>query len=180
MRIVSGILRGRQINPPSGFDARPTTDFAKEALFNILNNHFDFEECCALDLFAGSGNISYEFISRACKSVTAVEIHAKYASFIERTAASFHITSLQVLKADAYRYLQHCTRRFNIIFADPPYSSGRYEEIHRFVFQNNLLMPDGVLILEHNKDVDLRDLKYFEQTKKYAGVMFSFFWNMGE
>ncbi|MBP7462820.1 MAG: 16S rRNA (guanine(966)-N(2))-methyltransferase RsmD [Bacteroidales bacterium] len=175
MRIVSGILRGRQINPPPGFDARPTTDFAKESLFNILNNHFDFEDCDALDLFAGSGNIGFELYSRGCKSVSSVEMNPKYVQFIENCIKNFDCAGMQVIKADAYRYLKTTPRKFDIIFADPPYSKARYDNIHQAVFEKEILKTGGLLILEHNNDVDLSHLAYYRETRKYAGVQFSFF-----
>lgn len=175
MRIVSGILRGRKINPPSGFHARPTTDFAKESLFNILNNRFDFDECEALDLFAGSGNISLELYSRGCKSVCSVELNEKYTNFINKCISDFGCTGVQVIKADAYRYLKSTARKFDIIFADPPFDEAKYEAIYQSVFEKKMLKANGILIMEHNKNADLTHLHGYEETRKYAGVDFSFF-----
>ncbi|NLA24758.1 MAG: 16S rRNA (guanine(966)-N(2))-methyltransferase RsmD [Bacteroidales bacterium] len=178
MRIVSGILRGRQINPPSSFNSRPTTDYAKESLFNILNSRYDFSDCDVLDLFAGTGSISFEFCSRESKSVTAVELNAKMHNFIKTTAQNFKCQNFFSVKADALRYLKSTSHKYDIIFADPPYQSDKYEEIHELCFSRELLKPDGVLILEHDKSLDLSKLKNFEEYRKYAGVFLSFFYNI--
>ena len=121
MRIVSGKYRGRAINPPKNLRARPTTDFAKENLFNVLGNLLDFEECDVLDLFAGTGSISYEFASRGARSVTAVEINAVHHDFIRRTAALLGIENFYPVKANVFLYLKSCAKQFDVIFSDAPY-----------------------------------------------------------
>ena len=126
MRIVSGKYRGRAINPPKNLRARPTTDFAKENLFNVLGNLLDFEECDVLDLFAGTGSISYEFASRGARSVTAVEINAVHHDFIRRTAALLGIENFYPVKANVFLYLKSCAKQFDVIFSDAPYDLVKY------------------------------------------------------
>lgn len=176
MRIVAGILKGRHIEPPKSFDARPTTDFAKEGLFNVLNNYFNFESVRALDLFAGSGNISFELFSRGCSDITAIEINDKYVKSIISYAARFDCNSIQVLKTDVYGFLKHCRQTYDIIFADPPYQEANYQLINELVFSNQLLRENGWLIMEHSRDTDLSKLQNFKQLRKYAGVNFSVFY----
>lgn len=151
MRIVSGKYKGRTINPPRNLRARPTTDFAKENLFNVLTNLVDFEECDVLDLFSGTGSISYEFASRGARSVTSVEINAVHYNFIRQTASQLGIDNLHPVKANVFLYLKSCTKQFDIIFSDAPYDLEGSEEVIRDVFDRDLLRPDGLLIFEHSK-----------------------------
>lgn len=175
MRIVSGKYRGRTINPPRNLRARPTTDFAKENLFNVLNNLVDFEECDVLDLFAGTGSISYEFASRGAKSVTSVEINPVHYNFIRETARQLGITNLHPVKANVFLYLKSCPKKFDVIFSDAPYDLEGSEEVIREVFARDLLQPDGLLIFEHSKKMDFSQYEGFWQLRSYGSVQFSFF-----
>lgn len=175
MRIVGGTHRGRIITPPSNLRARPTTDFAKENLFNVLSNLVDFEECDVLDLFAGTGSISYEFASRGAKSVTAVEINGVHQNFIKQTAAKFGFSNLTAVKANAFLYLKSCPRQFDVVFSDAPYDLKGSEEIVGLVFSNDILKEGGLLIFEHSKECDLSGHPRLVQTRNYGSVQFSFF-----
>lgn len=175
MRIISGKLKGRIFNPPKYFRARPTTDFAKENLFNVLNNLIDWEETSALDLFGGTGGISYELISRGCKNVICVEKDVKHAEFIEKTKNEFKIENLLVLRMDVFRYLEYCNQQFDLIFVDPPYDLKNFESIPEIIIKKNLLADDGLFILEHSEKYDFSKLPGFDQTRTYGSVNFSFF-----
>ena len=175
MRIVSGKYKGRTINPPRNLRARPTTDFAKENLFNVLTNLVDFEECDVLDLFSGTGSISYEFASRGARSVTSVEINAVHYNFIRQTASQLGIDNLHPVKANVILYLKSCTKQFDIIFSDAPYDLEGSEEVIRDVFDRDLLRPDGLLIFEHSKKMDFSHYNEFWQLRSYGSVQFSFF-----
>ena len=175
MRIVSGKDKGRTINPPRNLRARPTTDFAKENLFNVLTNLVDFEECDVLDLFSGTGSISYEFASRGARSVTSVEINAVHYNFIRQTASQLGIDNLHPVKANVFLYLKSCTKQFDIIFSDAPYDLEGSEEVIRDVFDRDLLRPDGLLIFEHSKKMDFSHYNEFWQLRSYGSVQFSFF-----
>ena len=176
MRIVSGSHKGRRITAPKKLPVRPTTDFAKEALFNILSNRFDFTELEVLDLFAGSGNISYEFASRGVHQITCVDVHAGCVKFIYKTAQelSFPITTV---KSDVYKYLNASNATFDIIFADPPYvfELEQFEKLVEKIFQNKLVKPNGVFIIEHPKQTDLSDFPGYVESRRYGSSMFSFF-----
>ena len=148
MRIVSGKYRGRAINPPKNLRARPTTDFAKENLFNVLGNLLDFEECDVLDLFAGTGSISYEFASRGARSVTAVEINAVHHDFIRRTAALLGIENFYTVKANVFLYLKSCAKQFDVIFSDAPYDLEGSEQVVKLVLERGLLRPGGILAVQ--------------------------------
>lgn len=180
MRIVSGKYRGRSINPPRNLRARPTTDFAKENLFNVLGNLVDFEECDVLDLFAGTGSISYEFASRGARSVTAVEINAVHHNFIRQTAAQLGIENLYAVKANVFRYLKNCAKQFDVIFSDAPYDLEGSEEVVNAVLGGDLLRPDGILIFEHSKKMDFSAIQEFWQLRSYGSVQFSFFKKSGK
>ena len=175
MRIVSGTLKSRRITPPNNLPVRPTTDMAKEALFNILQNKYYIEDLSVLDLFSGTGNISYEFCSRESESVIAVEQNNKCIKFISETKEKFELDSLQVIQSDCFSYLKSSNNKFHIIFADPPYDMPNYEEVVDLVFSRNLLHDDGVLIMEHSKTTNLSQHKYFSERRRYGGVNFSFF-----
>lgn len=176
MRIISGLYKSRKISAPKNLPVRPTTDMAKESLFNILNNHFYFDDISVLDLFAGTGNISYEFASRGTESITCVDQDLGCIKFINQTSETFDMP-IQTIKSDVFKFLEKSTLRTNIIFADPPYdfSDEQFAKIPELVFQNNLLLENGLLIVEHSKHTDLSGLKHFSYSKSYGGNMFSFF-----
>ena len=184
MRIVSGKYRGRAINPPKNLRARPTTDFAKENLFNVLGNLVDFEECDVLDLFAGTGSISYEFASRGVHSVTSVEINPVHYNFIKKTFQveeyigfdGEQIVDSQVgVKANVFLYLKSCAKQFDLIFSDAPYDLEGSEEVIRLVLERDLLKPDGFLVFEHSKNINFSSDPHFWQSRSYGSVQFSFF-----
>lgn len=175
MRIISGRLRGRIIHPPKNLRARPTTDFAKENLFNVLANMVDFEELDVLDLFAGTGSISYEFASRGARSVTSVEINAVHVNFIKATAKTFGIEDIYVVRANAFLYIKGCKKEFDLIFADAPYDIEGSETLPELVFKHDILREGGVFILEHSKNMDFENNPNFCETRSYGSVQFSFF-----
>jgi 16S rRNA (guanine966-N2)-methyltransferase len=175
VRIISGKYRGRQIHTPNNLPVRPTTDFAKESLFNILNNLVDFEEISVLDLFAGTGNLSYEFFSRGAVTITAVETDPKCVAFISKTAQLLNAGNLTVIKTDVFPYLRRPYESFDIIFADPPYQVENIEEIPDLIFLSKILKEDGWFILEHSKRNDFSKHPFFNQHRRYGNVNFSFF-----
>jgi len=176
MRIISGKHKGRRIIAPSKLPVRPTTDMAKEALFNILNNSYYFDEIIVLDLFAGTGNISLEFGSRGSTQITAVDGHVGCVQFIEKTSKALEL-DITAIKNDVFSYLEKNRQKSDIIFADPPYdmSLEDFQKIPEIVFKNELLLEGGVLIIEHAKKTDLSHLKNFSNKRKYGGNAFSFF-----
>ncbi|MDR0661229.1 MAG: RsmD family RNA methyltransferase [Prevotellaceae bacterium] len=175
MRIISGKYRGKHILPPAGFNVRPTTDFAKESLFNILTNSYDFEEIRVLDLFSGTGGISYEFASRRCPAIDAIEINPQHVAFIKRMAKELKFDQLHVIRNDAFKFLDFCKATYDIIFADPPYVFDSLEPIPNIVFTRNLLNKDGMLIVEHSDNNDFSTDSHFIDRRHYGGVNFSFF-----
>ena len=175
MRIISGKYRGRTIVPPRNLRARPTTDFAKENLFNVLVNLVDFEELDVLDLFSGTGSISYEFASREARSVTSVEVNSVHHNFIRQTAKELKFENFYAVKANVFLYLKSCTKQFDLIFSDAPYDLEGSEEVIRLVFERDLLADDGILIFEHSKDQDVSNFPNYWQTRSYGSVQFSFF-----
>ena len=181
MRIISGQYKGRRITAPKKLPVRPTTDMAKEALFNILNNRYYFDDISILDLFAGTGNISYEFASRGTENITAVDNDYGCTKFITQTAEEFEF-NIQVIKADVFKYLEKTKQKHNIIFADPPYGFDidAFSKIPELVFENELLEEDGILIVEHSKHTDLSSLANYSYSKSYGGNRFSFFQNTSE
>jgi 16S rRNA (guanine966-N2)-methyltransferase len=174
LRIVSGKYRGKHISPGPWFKARPTTDFAKESLFNILANHIDFEETEVLDLFSGTGSISYEFASRGCPKIEAVEINERYATFIKDTANKLEMP-IRVYRASCYQFLKTCHRTYDLIFADPPYDLEGIDQIPGWVFSRELLKPGGMFILEHSAQHDFSSHPAYDRMKNYGSVHFSFF-----
>lgn len=177
MRIVSGKYKGKQFFPPKGIKARPTTDFAKEALFNVLNNYISFSEISVLDLFAGTGNISYEFISRGCTNITCIDQSIDSYRFIKKMSVELN-TNINVVKADVFKYInKKPVKSFDLIFSDPPYAMGNIEEIPKLIVENNWLNPDGILIVEHDNKTDLSKLNNFTECRNYGKVHFSFFNN---
>lgn len=175
MRIISGTHKGRRINPPSNLNIRPTTDFAKESIFNIIRNHFNFNEIQVLDLFAGTGSISYEFASRGSKEVIAVENEMRCADFIRKAAEEYCFTGLRVVKSNVFSFLNFCKQPFDIIFADPPYDSKGIETIPDLVFEHQVVKPDGWLIIEHSQAISFVKHLHFKELRKYGKVHFSIF-----
>lgn len=175
MRIISGLYKGRAINPPRNLRARPTTDFAKENLFNVLGNLVDFEQCDVLDLFAGTGSISYEFASRGVKSVTSVEINGVHHNFIRETARQLGIRNLYAVKANVFLYLKSCPKQFDLVFSDAPYDLEGSEQVIDLVLKGDLLRDEGLLIFEHSRGMDFSEHPNFWQQRSYGSVQFSFF-----
>ena len=175
LRIISGTHKSRSLYPPKNLPVRPTTDFAKESLFNILNNNFDFGELKVLDLFSGTGNISYEFASRGFAEVTAIESNYNCYSFIKKTIDELHFKNVKVLKNDVFLFLKNCMNKYDIIFADPPYEMEGIEKIVEMVFQNNLLNENGWLIIEHSAQTKFVDDTRLIQKRNYGKVNFSIF-----
>lgn len=180
MRIISGKNRGRHIVAPDNLPVRPTTDLGKESLFNILNNYFYFDRVRVLDLFAGTGNLTYEFASRGAQSVIAVDIDQRCTRFIQRTLEQLDYHNAAVIRQDAFAYTERCRQQFDIIFADPPYQLEGIEKIVENVFEQNLLLPDGWLVLEHSKEHDFSGHPQFFQHRVYGKLNFTFFVNMTE
>jgi len=176
MRIVSGQFKGRRITAPKKLPVRPTTDMAKEALFNILNNQFYFDDVSVLDLFAGTGNISYEFASRGTTNITCVDADYGCIKFINETAQAFEMP-IKTIKSDVFLFLEKTTQKSDIIFADPPYefTVEDFIRIPELIFKNNLLEKAGVLVVEHFKHINLSNIEHFSYSKNYGGNMFSFF-----
>jgi len=176
MRIISGQYKGRRITAPKKLPVRPTTDMAKESLFNILNNQYYFEDISVLDLFSGTGNISYEFASRGTEHITAVDGHYGCIKFINETSEDFKM-SITTIKSDVFKYLERAIQKFTVIFADPPYDFPveEFSKIPQLVFQNELLEDEGLLIVEHSKHTDLSNLEHYSHSKSYGGNKFSFF-----
>jgi len=177
MRVVGGTHRSRQFHIPDHLGIRPTTDFAKEALFNILNNRIDFENKKVMDLFGGSGSISYEFASRGCAEITTIEKNIKSCRFIRETAAEFKFSNIKVIKMDVFSYLKMCADTFDLIFADPPFKLENIARIPTLVFEKKLLNQDGILIVEHPSDVNFAGIPELKETREYGTVNFSIFGN---
>ena len=176
MRIISGTFKGRRITAPKKLPVRPTTDMAKEGLFNILNNHFYFDEIAVLDLFAGTGNISYEFASRGASKVTAVDADHGCTQFIGKTSDELEM-DISVIKSDVFSFLEKTSLTSDIIFADPPYNVSQedYERIPYLVFTRDLLLEGGQLIVEHSKLMTFSHLPQFLNIRTYGSSAFSFF-----
>ena len=174
MRIIGGSHKGRMIKVPKDLPVRPTTDFAKEALFNILVNRLDMEGLRVLDLFSGTGHISLEFASRGSESVWSVDQNYKCVGFLKSAAKEFGF-NIQTIKSDVFEYLKHNRLRFDVIFADPPYDLPNIPDIHQLVFEHGLLNDNGLLIIEHGPRTKLEHLPGFVQHRKYGNVNFSFF-----
>ena len=176
MRIISGSHKGRRIMAPKGLPVRPTTDMAKEALFNILNNNYHFEDLEVLDLFSGTGNISFEFASRGSREIVAVDKDYRCIKFIAKMANELGF-NISAIKSDVFKFIEKVKLNFDVIFVDPPYSF-TFEDCSRIasiVFERQLLNKNGVLIIEHSKHTDLSVVENFKYMKKYGGSIFSFF-----
>jgi 16S rRNA (guanine(966)-N(2))-methyltransferase RsmD len=176
MRIISGQYKGRLLPVvPKAFKARPTTDFSKENLFNILENSFDLSAVKVLDLFAGTGGISYEFASRGSKHVDTVEIEPLHFNYIKKTSETLGFNQIHVIRNDSFRFLKFCSESYDIIFADPPYSNSQIMLIPKLVAANNLLNEGGRLIVEHSANNNFSEIEGFLQQRRYGSVNFSFF-----
>lgn len=176
MRIISGTHKGRRITAPKNLPVRPTTDMSKESLFNILGNHFDLTELTILDLFAGTGNISYEFASRGAQSILSVDGDMGCVNFIKKTAKELDFP-IHAMKSDVFSFLKKAKGNYDIIFADPPYemTQAQFEEIAQLVFAQEILDQEGMLVIEHSKHTSLEKLPLFSFSKNYGGSVFSFF-----
>ncbi|MCE3227781.1 MAG: methyltransferase protein [Bacteroidetes bacterium] len=174
MRIINGSHKGRVIKVPKGLPVRPTTDFAKEGLFNILTNKIDFDSVKFLDLFSGTGHISLEFASRGCKHITSIDKNFQCAGFLRSTSKELGF-DINAVKGDVFDYLKKSKTKYDLIFADPPYDLPNIEEIHSLVFEKDILNENGLLIIEHGPKTDLSSKDHFSQHRKYGNVNFSFF-----
>ena len=174
MRIIGGKYKGKNIIAPKNLPVRPTTDFAKESLFNILNNQIDFEDCKLLELFAGTGNIGYEFASRGCEDITYVDVNFQCIQFIKRMNKELQFNN-RVIRSEAIRFLKKCKEQYTFIFADPPYQMNGINNIPTLVFENELLKPNGILVVEHDSYLDFSEHLNFQENRQYGRVNFSFF-----
>lgn len=175
MRIISGKYRGRRIQLPINLHVRPTTDFAKEGLFNVLNNFLDFESLAVLDLFTGTGSISFEFLSRGAREVTAIDANQRCIDFLKKSATEFGVTNLQAVRSNAFVFLKHMVAKYDLIFADPPYDLDGISEIPDLVLDSGLLDTEGLFILEHSVRYQFGTHPSFSQARAYGSVNFSFF-----
>nr|WP_298997887.1 RsmD family RNA methyltransferase [uncultured Allomuricauda sp.] len=176
MRIIAGTYKGKRLTAPKKLPVRPTTDMAKEGLFNILNNRYYLEHLKILDLFSGTGNISFEFASRGSKSIIAVDSYASCVQFISKTAKELGFP-IQAIKSDVFKFLERTSEKADIVFADPPYNLP-FDEVAKIVllvFERKLLLEDGLLIIEHSDQTDLSTIEHFSEARKYGGSVFSFF-----
>ncbi|TKB99238.1 16S rRNA (guanine(966)-N(2))-methyltransferase RsmD [Pedobacter cryophilus] len=177
MRIIGGKLKGLRFNPPKNLPVRPTTDMAKEALFNILQNQVDFDNIKILDLFSGTGSISLEFASREALEITAVDQNFGCVNYLKSISTEHQLTQIKTVKADVFKYLNQETETFDLIFADPPYDIPRIPEIASIIFEKKLLNKNGILIIEHQSRQDLHNHPNFKEKRKYGYSAFSFFVN---
>lgn len=176
MRIIRGKYGRRRFDVPNNIKARPTTDFARENLFNVLENRIDFEETVALDLFAGTGAISFELLSRECKRVVCVEKHPTQYNFITKVQQLLGDDNLQAIRGDVFKFVAACGEQFDFIFADPPYDLPQLESIpSRVLDENCLLRPGGLFILEHSRNNDFTQHPWFAEHRVYGSVNFTFF-----
>ena len=175
MRIIGGSLKGLRLNPPKNLPVRPTTDLAKEALFNILLNQIEFDDIKVLDLFSGTGNISLEFASRGAREVISVDRSIQCIHYLKDTARQHKLEQIKTFKADVFKYLQLETEQYDLIFADPPYDLNQIPEIPKIIFEKNLVAPGGLLIVEHQSMQNLSQHPAFVEQRKYGHSSFSFF-----
>ena len=175
MRIITGSYKGRHFDIPRTFKARPTTDFAKENIFNVLRGYVDFDGITALDLFAGTGSISLELVSRGCKQVISVEADRDHADFIRRCFAKLGDDRDVLVRGDVFRFLKRCRQQFDFIFADPPYTLGGLPQLPDLILGGDLLAPGGIFVLEHGKDHDFSAHQRFAEHRSYGSVNFTLF-----
>lgn len=178
MRIISGKYRSRIIHPPKGIKARPTTDKAKEGLFNILGNLFDFDTAEVLDLFSGTGSISYEFASRGCPRIHLVEINSRHLAFIEKMITELGFCQIKPIRTNVLTFLKRCSYKYDIIFADPPFNLKWIDSIPELVLNSGILKSGGIIILEHPRKKNYSHIAGFKEERKYGGVHFSMFENI--
>ena len=175
MRIICGKYGKRRFSIPKNFRARPTTDFAKENVFNVLENFIDWETLNALDLFSGTGSIGFELLSRGCKRVVSIEKNANHYAFIKKTAKELNDPNFFSIKGDAFTYIENASDQFDLIFADPPYDLPELKQIPELIFQSALLNIGGIFILEHPKAYSFSEHAYFLQHRAYGSVNFTLF-----
>ena len=175
MRIIGGKLKGLRLNPPKNLPVRPTTDLAKEALFNILQNQIEFDHISVLDLFSGTGNIAMEFASRGAEKVTGVDRSIPCINYLKDASRQHGLTQIDAFKADVFKYLDMETEQYDLIFADPPYDLNKIPEIPKIIFDKKLLKPGGMLIVEHQSMQNLSNHPAFTEQRKYGHSSFSFF-----
>lgn len=175
MRIIGGSLKGLRLNPPKNLPVRPTTDLAKEALFNILLNQIEFDGIKMLDLFSGTGNISLEFASRGAAEVISVDRSIHCVNYLKDTARQHKLNQIKTYREDVFKYLNIETEQYDLIFADPPYDLNRIPDLPKVIFEKNLLKPDGLLIVEHQSLQNLSSHPAFVEQRKYGHSSFSFF-----
>lgn len=175
MRIITGIYKGRHFEVPRTFKARPTTDFAKENLFNVLRAYVDFEACSALDLFGGTGSISLELLSRGCPRVVTIEKDRRHFTFIQQCQRTLADDAWTPMCGDALRFIERCGESYDLVFADPPYALPELGELPDRVMQSSLVKPGGLFVLEHGKNYDFASRPDFVEHRAYGSVNFSFF-----
>ena len=175
MRIITGKYKGRHFDIPRTFKARPTTDFAKENIFNVLNHYINFEGATALDLFSGTGSITLELLSRGCSHVISVEADRDHHRFIQDCLKKLDTQGCVPLRGDVFRFVKSCKHQFDFIFADPPYALKELPTIPDLIFEKNLLKEDGVFVFEHGKDYDFSAHPHFAEHRSYGSVNFSLF-----
>lgn len=175
MRIIGGSLKGRRFSPPRHFKGRPTTDFGREGLFNLLRSRLDLDGLEALDLFAGSGAVSYELASRGAVSVTAIEQDSGVCRYIQKQAQDFGLDAIRVVRADVFAFLGRAMTQYELVFADPPYTDPRLETLPDLVREAGLVAKGGLFILEHGDRRDFSAAEGFVEMRKYGHVHFSFF-----
>lgn len=175
MRIIRGKYGRRRFDVPSNISARPTTDFARENIFNVLENLTDLEDADCLDLFAGTGAISFEFLSRECRHVTAVEKASTQWRFISQVAQRLHVDNFTLIRGDVFRFVATCTGKFDIIFADPPYDLPRFGEIPSLILSSKMLREGTIFVIEHSRNYDFSNLPHFLEHRVYGSVNFSIF-----
>lgn len=175
MRIIGGAFKGIRFSPPANLPVRPTTDLAKEAIFNILDNRLSWEETQVLDLFSGTGNIAFESASRGAKAIIAVDQHAKCCAYIKQQQEKFHFDQFKIIKADVFKFLAKCKQQFDLIFADPPYDLAQLPLLPNMVWERELLTPKGIFVLEHPSTRKIIPHPNFVEQRQYGYSSFSIF-----
>lgn len=175
MRIIRGKYKGKIILPPNGFNSRPTTDYAKESLFNILENRINIQKLRVLDLFSGSGNISFEFLSRACEEVVSVEINKKYSDHIKKQISQLFPVKGKVICTDAFKYCRKSNLDFDLIFADPPFDHKNLKTIPGLILNNESLKKNALIIIEHPNEINFSEHPGYIEARRYGNISFSFF-----
>lgn len=179
MRIIGGKLKGRSFTPPKDLPVRPTTDMAKEALFNVLNNRMEVDGCSALDLFSGTGNIMVELASRGAERIHAVDKSGKCCAHLKSLVSKFDLQGVRIIKDDVFKFIEKDTEQYDLIFADPPYDMPQLTLLPQFIFDKGLLKPEGIFVLEHSSTKKTDQHPYFTEQRKYGYSSFSFFEQKG-